>query len=523
MIACADRTWTLQLTDALLLADLTASVDTETACIDALHDAVRLEVIHDGADDASLRIVFDACTIELQLTRTGEDAVEIASTLVNTSAVAMRVRAVQPLRHVGEWGSRGPCTVASSARVHTVPFERFYGFDGARGIDRNEPHTSHWFAAVEDGARSITWSIASVPAGFVRWHVTPLQSHTPGRRVLQWSCDIDVMSGMRGVLLAAGVRLALGTVRLALERLPAPEALRAAARRCAAVTDVSLPPHPPTGWCSWYAVGPEVTADLVRTTLDTLESDMARSLFDVLPPLEVVQIDDGWMRVPGTRTTGAPRVDERKFPEGMAAIAAEIAAHGRVPGLWLRPFEGWPDTSETPAWARGRCIDLSDDGALEWVRGLARRVVGEWGFRYLKIDFASYDMFGAWGMELTHTRGARLRPRDETRTNAQLMRAGFAALREGAGQDVYIVGCNVPLGCAIGLVDGMRIGDDVDAANDDRTRTMGMGAIDALGWMNGVLWWIDPDVVLLAPASGAAFAREWADRVTAAAGAVFIS
>lgn len=523
MIVCSERTWTLQLGDELVLADLTASVETETAFIDALHDAVRLNVEHDGADDALLHVVFDDCTIELELHRAGEAAVEIACTLVNTSAVAMRVRTVQPLRHAGEWGSRGPCTVASSARVHTVPFERFYGFDGAHGIDRNAPHTSHWFAAVEDGTRSITWSIASVPAGFVRWHVTPLQSHTPGRRVLQWNCDIDVMCGMRGVLLPAGARLALGTVRLAFERLPAQEALRAAARRCAAVTDVALPPHPPTGWCSWYAVGPEVTADLVRATLDLLESGTSLPVFDVPPPLEVVQIDDGWMRVPGTRTLGSPVVDEGKIPDGMAAIAAEIAGRGRVPGLWLRPFEGWPDAPDTPAWARGRCIDLSDAAALDWVRGLARRVTGEWGFQYLKIDFASYDMFGLWGMELTRTRGTRLQPRDETCTNAQMMRAGFAALREGAGADVYIVGCNVPLGCAIGLVDGMRIGDDVDAANDDRTRTMGMGAIDALGWMNGVLWWNDPDVVLLAPTSGAAFARAWADRVTAAAGAIFIS
>ena len=41
------------------------------------------------------------------------------------------------------------------------------------------------------------------------------------------------------------------------------------------------------------------------------------------------------------------------------------------------------------------------------------------------------------------------------------MRAGYDAIRRGAGDDAFILGCGAPLGTCIGVVDGMRIGPDV--------------------------------------------------------------
>jgi alpha-galactosidase len=50
---------------------------------------------------------------------------------------------------------------------------------------------------------------------------------------------------------------------------------------------------------------------------------------------------------------------------------------------------------------------------------------------------------------------------DPTRTPAQRVRAGMEAVRRGAGDDVFILGCGLPIAQGIGVVDGMRIGPDV--------------------------------------------------------------
>ena len=58
-------------------------------------------------------------------------------------------------------------------------------------------------------------------------------------------------------------------------------------------------------------------------------------------------------------------------------------------------------------------------------------------------------------------RPRRVGTRTRRRTPAQRVRAGFDAIRRGAGDDVFILGCGAPLGACIGAVDGMRIGPDV--------------------------------------------------------------
>ena len=46
-------------------------------------------------------------------------------------------------------------------------------------------------------------------------------------------------------------------------------------------------------------------------------------------------------------------------------------------------------------------------------------------------------------------------------TPAQRVRAGYEAMRRGAGDDTFILGCGVPLANVVGVVDANRIGQDV--------------------------------------------------------------
>ncbi|MBU0595851.1 alanine--tRNA ligase, partial [Candidatus Bipolaricaulota bacterium] len=87
-------------------------------------------------------------------------------------------------------------------------------------------------------------------------------------------------------------------------------------------------------------------------------------------------------------------------------------------------------------------------------------------------------------------------------------------IREAAGDDVYILGCGCPLGPAIGLVDAMRVSQDVDirwkipVMDTVQGVPTGPGAGNCLknnlarALMHGRLWANDPDCVVLRQARG---------------------
>jgi len=217
----------------------------------------------------------------------------------------------------------------------------------------------------------------------------------------------------------------------------------------------------PTGWCSWYQYSSEnyvgaLSEGDIRKNLEALRALQTRL------PLQVFQIDDGFEAQIGDWFTFNP-----SFPNGVAPLAAEIAAAGFTPGLWLAPFIVHPASKtarQHPEWLlRGRlgwpvnagylwgnfatALDLTHPEALEYARQTVHTAVHEWGYPYLKLDFL-------------YAAALPGRPRDLTLTRAQILRRGLEALREAAGEEAFLLGCGCPLGPAIGLVDAMRIGAD---------------------------------------------------------------
>ena len=214
----------------------------------------------------------------------------------------------------------------------------------------------------------------------------------------------------------------------------------------------------PAGWCSWYHFFQKVTSQDILRNLEACQT-LRPSL-----PLDLVQIDDGFESQVGDWLTFSDR-----FPEGVAPLASSIKAAGFTPGLWLAPFITHPRSSlkaQHPGWLlRNRlglpvnagflwntfpsALDLTNPEALEYVRNVVHTAVYEWGFPFLKLDF----LFAA---------ALPGRFKDRTKTRAQVLRMGLKAIREAAGPDTFLLGCGCPLGTAVGLVDAMRISEDVD-------------------------------------------------------------
>ena len=213
------------------------------------------------------------------------------------------------------------------------------------------------------------------------------------------------------------------------------------------------------GWCSWYHFFHEVSeADVLRN----LEALAARR--DELP-VSLVQLDDGYQRAIGDWLE-----TNEKFPRGLAPLAAEIRSAGFRAGLWTAPFCVAPESRLYGArrgwllrrgdelfrglhhatWSREGWIHVLDTSRPE-VRAHLRETFAALvalGFDYQKLDFL-------------YTVAMQADAFDPRLTRAERLRAGLQAVRDGCGEETFLLGCGCPLGPAVGLVDGMRIGPDV--------------------------------------------------------------
>ena len=257
---------------------------------------------------------------------------------------------------------------------------------------------------------------------------------------------------------------------------------------------------PPTGWCSWYYYYGENTAD------DVVENVEAIGLHDL--PLDVILLDDGYQAAIGDWLS----LDQAKFPQGMEVVAQKIHQAGHRFGIWTAPFGAafdsqlfqehtdWflKDESGEPVvgWIHWgvECysLDCTHPQVLDWLRDTFEQMRTEWGVEFFKIDF----LFAAARPGQRH---------DPASTRAQALRQGVEAIRSGIGDEAFLLGCGAPLGPCVGLVDGMRVGPDVDPNwqplwRHDLSIPASQSALRnsiTRAPMHGRLWVNDPDCLLV--------------------------
>jgi alpha-galactosidase len=171
-------------------------------------------------------------------------------------------------------------------------------------------------------------------------------------------------------------------------------------------------------------------------------------------------------------------------------------------------------------------LDTSNPDVLDHLASVAGELV-EMGWTYLKLDFTYAPSFpGTYA--------------DPSMTPAQRVRAGYDAIRRGAGDDAFILGCGAPLAACVGVVDGMRIGPDVAPYWEPRpgdlhppgyvetapsTRSAWQSTL-ARSFMHRRLWLNDPDCLMLRHEStdlSPDAARAWAHAVATSGGMALVS
>ncbi len=311
--------------------------------------------------------------------------------------------------------------------------------------------------------------------------------------------------------------------------------LDAYAAAVAKAHQVKLPEVVPSGYCTWYharALDAKRMAELAAFCKEHL----AKFGFDFL------QIDDGWQVSGRDFTTHNPK---GKYAAGMKPTADAVTRAGFAAGIWLIPF-GWdpkrPAFKDHQDWFvhrqdgslyavkwAGTCLDMTHPAARTFLSQVVSRITRQWGYKYIKID-------GLWtGM------AAKIRyPRpeygpdglgdavfhDPSKTNVEAYRSGLGLVREAAGDDVFILGCNIAqnmrtMGGSVGRVDGMRIGPDV-GANWGGVRRCARPATNLYYW-HGDVWFNDPDCLMLRPPLTMDQARAWASLIALSGQMVVVS
>ncbi|MCA3951224.1 glycoside hydrolase family 36 protein [Vibrio vulnificus] len=245
----------------------------------------------------------------------------------------------------------------------------------------------------------------------------------------------------------------------------------------------------PVGWCSWYAYYADVSQQNILANVEQMQGS--------LESLEWVLLDDGYQAFMGDWLTPSD-----KFSGGVKQLIAQIRASGKKPAIWLAPFIAQPESEifrKHPEWfvrhedgtllkaedityGGWRCtpwyiLDTSNPEVQEHLTHVVKTMREEWGVELFKLD-ANY-----WGT----LKGQRYQ---KGITGVEAYRLGMEAIAQGAG-DAWLLGCNAPMWPSLGLVDAMRVSDDVER-HAHRFEQIAKETFYR-SWQHRKLWQIDPD------------------------------
>jgi alpha-galactosidase len=225
----------------------------------------------------------------------------------------------------------------------------------------------------------------------------------------------------------------------------------------------------PGGYESWYnhytnISESGITRDIVAITS---QDNLVNAYYLRRGKPMVFQIDDGW-----ERAVGEWEPDSVKFPRGMKVLADAIEARGMTPGLWIAPLlvtrssalvaehpqwllrddngvlvvAGW-----NPGWdGKFFCLDLSQKEVEDYLANLFHRIIEEWGYRYIKLDF----LYAGFMRGNRREGGAAFEHYD------RVMRRLTSTTIDSRGRPVAYLGCGAPLEPSFRYFPLMRIGAD---------------------------------------------------------------
>ena len=384
-------------------------------------------------------------------------------------------------------------------------WERSYGelewqpFDATRVMP--------WYFLTSTGRVTHGYGVMTQPAAMCGWRA----------EVNGIVLEADVRNGGAGVLL--GPRR-LGVCTVTSRRGEAGETPFEAARAfCRQMCpNPRLPKQPVYGFNDWYCDYGDNSAESVLYYAAFVARLAPKG--DNRP---FMVVDDGWQAAGGGTGHGGPwDRGNAKFPS-MSGLAEGIRTAGARPGIWIHLLT-WQD-GQPESWRsknKPKILDISIPEVRAYVKETVARLRA-WGYELIKHDYSGNDFAG-------YTRAA---PKpdatwafaDRSRTAAEIVLDHYRSIREAAGENVLLLGCNTIGHLAAGVFEVERIGDDTSGDDWKRVRNRGVNALGFRAPQHDAFFAADADCVGLTGPEAVPWEcnKQWLDLVSKSGTPLFIS
>ncbi|PWK79172.1 alpha-galactosidase [Mucilaginibacter oryzae] len=263
-----------------------------------------------------------------------------------------------------------------------------------------------------------------------------------------------------------------------------------------------LPKQPVYGINDWYFAYGNNSSDLIRKTtamMAELVTDHSNKPFSV--------IDAGWATYSPLLPGDGGWNDDFSKPndkfKDMHALGDDIKKMGMRPGLWMRPLCARHDEKASLLAPKIPGRDDPKNPTLdptipENIAHIQHNfdVYKQWGYEMVKHDFSTYDIAGRWGFDMNNSfTSPGWHFNDRSKTNAEIILGLYRAIRQAAGENIYVIGCNTMSHLSAGIFELCRIGDDTSGNEWERTRKMGVNTLAFRLPQHNAFYAVDGDCV----------------------------
>ena len=358
-----------------------------------------------------------------------------------------------------------------TARFMGDQFERSYG--DLAWKKESDTAINPWYVLIYDDKQTRCFGVKTGASSLCWWHL----------REGSLALTLDTHSGGNGVLL--GDRTIHAADLVTMSSRPDENPFQTDHRFCGLMCDKPrLPRQPVYGINDWYFAYGENDFELIKKTTGS----MAELVTNVKNrPYSV--IDAGWATysplLPGDGGWNDDYSKPNKKFGNMQLMGDTIRQLGMRPGLWMRPLCARHDDKANLLAPKipGRNdpkMPVLDPTIPENIDRIKRYfdVYKAWGFEMVKHDFTTYDMMGRWGFSMKDSiTSPNWNFSDRSNTNAEIILNLYQSIRDAAGQEIAIIGCNTMSHLSAGLFELCRTGDDTRGKDWARTLKMGVNTL----------------------------------------------
>lgn len=436
---------------------------------------------------------------------------------IKTNGDAQSVYVSSPGQQLNAVRLKWEHAVAAGGKFLGDHWERSYG-DLQWKSDRSGVKNP-WYVAINSGAQTAAFGVKTGAHAICWW----------GLSNNSLELTLDTRSGGNGVLL--GERSLHAADIITTSNKPGENAYYTTHRFCGMMCEKPrLPKQPVYGINDWYFAYGNNTFDLIKKTtamMAELITDTSNKPFSV--------IDAGWATYSPLLPGDGGWNDDFSKPndkfKDMHLMGDEIKKLGMRPGLWMRPLCARHDEKASLLAPKIPGRDdpkqpVLDPTIPENIARIKRNFdfYKAWGFEMVKHDYSTYDIWGHWGSQMKDDVTApNWNFYDRTKTTAEIFLDLYQAIRDAAGDGIYVIGCNTISHLSAGIFEMCRIGDDTSGHEWERTRKMGVNTLAFRLPQHHQFYAVDGDCVGLTTDIAWSRNKQWLQLLAESGAPLFVS